>query len=396
MSYFTPKISSNQAVFRHVALMIETSNSYARGLIRGVRAFKRENHTWSVYLWEHSRNNTDLSWLENWKGDGIIARIENKQIANFIENTGLPAVDVSASRLLPQLPCIETNDLSIAELSFQHLQDRGFKHFAYCGDSRFNWSKLRHYHFSSIAKKSGYNCAVFDSSRASLDNAEHQSMINWIQSLPKPCGIMACYDIQGQRLLEACQHARVHVPDEVGVIGVDNDELLCELSSPTLTSIMPNSIKTGYEASALLERMMSGEEVSTQIQLIEPYDIKIRESTDILKIEDHIVANSIRFIQKHAHLNINVRDILHIIPVSRRVLESRFHKALGRTPHEEIINVKVQRAKQMLVETTLTIPLIAENTGFKHTEYFSVVFKKKAGMSPSVYRSKYSKSSPIE
>jgi LacI family transcriptional regulator len=375
---------------RHVALIIETSNDYARGLLRGIRAYIRERNAWVIYLGEHSRGESDASWLANWRGDGIIARIENQKVAQAVMRAGLPVVDVSAARCVPELPWVETNDEVIARLAIDHLLERGFKHFGFCGDPRFNWSKWRCQSFTRLAQEAGYDCSVYESpggnSAQSPWVVERDKMAEWVRSLPKPVGVMACYDIRGQQLLEACHLTDVVVPDEVAVIGVDNDPLLCALADPPLSSVIPNSHRTGYQAAVWLDHLMAGEPLETQVYRIEPLGIAERLSTDVLAIDDQEVSEAVRFIRHHACEDINVNDVLKIVPLSRRVLEKRFREALHRTPHDEILRVKLARVRELLTETELPLSMIAERAGFNHIEYMSVAFKKEFGIPPSQYR----------
>jgi LacI family transcriptional regulator len=199
-------------------------------------------------------------------------------------------------------------------------------------------------------------------------------------------GILAAYDIRGQRVLDACRGAGLAIPDEVAVLGVDNDELLCELASPPLSSVMPNTLRTGYEAAALLDRMMRGEAVRPVAHLIPPVGVVARQSTDVLALEDRAVAQAVRFIREHACEGINVGDVLQGVTLSRRVLEQRFRRLLGRTPREEILQVRLARVKQLLTETDLTLYQVAERTGFEHVEYLSVVFKRETGRTPRQFR----------
>lgn len=394
MSLFTSGFNENVSITnpqqKQVALLIETSNGYARGLLSGINIYLRENRPWSIFLSEYSRNNTDLTWLREWQGDGIIARIENEQTARFIKDAGLPTVDLSASRMIPSLPYVETNDQSIAQLAAEHFLERGFKHIGYYGDSRFRWSKLRCTYLEAYLAERGYHCHTFEATENPLGEkswkTEKDKLVQWLYDLPKPIGIMACYDICGQQLLEACRIARIAVPDEVAVLGVDNDELLCELSNPPLSSIQTNAVKTGYQAAVLLERMMSGEVIGGQMHLIEPLNVEVRLSTNVLAVEDKMVSDAVRFIRNHAYDDIQVQDILEQLKVSRRILESRFQKALGRTPHDEIINVKLKLVKRLLLDTKLSLAVIAERIGFKHTEYMSVVFKRATGIRPGEFR----------
>lgn len=375
---------------KRVALLVETSNSYARGVLEGITSYAREHHAWSVYLPEQRRGGAPPRWLSHWKGDGIIARIETPQIARLVAKTRLPVVDLSAARLVPHAPWVETDDYAIAALAADHLQQRGFKHFAYCGDGRFNWSKWRGEFFTGLLKSRGYECHVYQPPRAiTADdpwNKEEAEIARWLLSLPKPLGVMACYDIRGKQVADACRRAGLSVPDEVAVLGVDDDNLLCALAEPPLSSIAPNTHKTGYTAAALLDRMMSGTRVPADAHLIEPLGIITRQSTDVLAIEDRDVSEAIRLIREHACRGIRVSDLLKVIPISRRVLESRFKNLIGHTPHDEILRVRIDRARMLLSETNLKLAQVAQRTGFPHTEYLTVVFKRKTGVPPSLYR----------
>ena len=380
MSLFTSFPTKNSK-HKRVALLIETSNEYARRLLSGINNYIREHRPWSIYLSEYSRNNVDFTWLKGWQGDGIIARIENEQTARYILETNVPTVDLSAFRMIPSLPYLETDDRAIAAMAAEHLLDRGFTNFGFCGDTQFRWSSLRNHYFAEYLDNLGYPCHSYNGSEESIGE-----LIRWVQILPKPIGILACYDIRGRQLLEACRLAELSVPDEVGVLGVDNDELLCELSNPPLSSIKSNPLRTGYLAAELLDRMMSGEKVGALAQLIEPVDIHLRLSTDVLVVKDKLVSDAVRFIRNHALDDIQVQDVVDNLAVSRRSLEHRFRKALGRTPHEEIIEIKLKLVKRLLLETTLSLSVIAERAGFKHTEYMSVVFKRMTGIRPGQYR----------
>lgn len=368
-----------------VALLIETSNAYARGLLHGVVSYIREHEPWSFYLMEQGRGDDPPSWLAHWNGDGIIARIESERIAKAVVNSKLPTVDVSAGRYIPAIPWVETDDREIAHLATNHFLERGFKHFAYCGDDRFNWSRWRGDHFSKLLKAAGHRCHTFVPPRRQSDT-QITAMEGWLTQLPKPVGVFACYDIRGQQVLDACRNAGLAVPDEIAVLGVDNDELLCELSSPHLSSVIPDTHRTGYEAAALLARMMKGERLAVVEVRIAPIGVHRRQSTDVLATDDPHVVHAVRFIRHHACEPINVKDVLRAVPLSRKVLETRFKKLLNHTLHDEIMRVRVDRVKQLLVNTDLTLADIANRTGFEHSEYLSVAFKRETGFTPAVYR----------
>jgi LacI family transcriptional regulator len=382
-----PTLVSRRRGPRQVAVIVESSNAYARNLLRGVVNYVREHQPWSLHLVEQSRGEAAPGWLTEWKGDGILARIENQSIADAVLATGLPAVDLSAGRFASTLPWVETDDRKIAALAYQHLSDRGFQHFAFCGDDRFNWSRARGEEFTRLAQGHGTKVQVFPPAGQRVEvAAQIESLERWVKQLPKPIGVMACYDIRGQQLLDACRSAGVAVPEEVAVIGVDDDDLLCELTFPPLSSVVPNAIKTGYSAAALLDGMMHGAPREVVEIRVAPTGITARQSTDILAMEDRLVAGMMRFIRQHACDPIAVKDVVHEAAVSRRVLEKRFGQAIGRTPHELIVETRVSRVKTLLIATKLSLEEIAARTGFEHPEYMTVVFKRIVGDTPGRFR----------
>lgn len=374
---------------RKVALLIETSNAYARGLLQGIITYLQEHGPWSVYLPELRRGDPPPNWLGRWDGDGVIARIENAEIARVLSKLKVPIVDVSVARPLPKLPCFEIDEAAVGRLAARHFMERGFKNFAYCGNPRFVWSDLRGNNFMRVVSEEGYPVFACQSPSGEVgdDEADIERIAQWVAALPKPVGILACYDFRGRQVLDACRLRGIPVPDEVAVLGVDNDELLCNLCHPPMSSIIPNVQQTGYRAAELLDKLMAGQKISPEILYIEPIGIATRQSTDTLAIEDANLVRAIRYIREHACEGISVKDVLRAVPQSRRVLESRFKKQLGRTPHEEILRVQLDRARLLLTETELSMAQIAERSGFKHVEYFSAVFKREVGSPPSRYRS---------
>jgi LacI family transcriptional regulator len=376
-----------------VALLIETSNAYARELLYGIRSYLKEHQSWSIYLAEHGRGDVLPAWLRAWKGDGIIARVENQTIAEGLLATGLPTVDVSFGLERSPFPRVVTDSHAASRLAADHLLERGFQHFGYCGEARYHWSNLRSRVFFDHVTRSGSDCQVFQCPASRNESLawerELELIAAWIRGLPKPVGIMACWDIRGQQVLEACRRIGVAVPDEVSVIGVHNDELLCDLCDPPLSSVIPNARRAGHEAAALLDRMIGGESVSAQTILLEPIGIATRQSTDVVALTDAQISKAVRFIRERACEGITVDDVLRAVPMSRTVFERRFKKLLNRTPHDQILRVRIERVRTMLANTDLTLAQIAERTGFGHIEYLSVAFKRATGESPSRFRARF-------
>ena len=376
---------------KNIAVIVETSNSYARDILRGIHEYVRTRRGWTLYLTEHGRHEIDESFAGNWKFDGVIARIETDRMARIIKTMGVPTVDVSAARLIEGIPWVETDDEAITRLAIDHLKDCGLHNFAFFGDPFYNWSIWRQHAFERIVghpesvKSRIFNLPARKEPRVRWWT-QRDAIRAWLESLPKPIGIFACYDACGQQLLEICHYYDIMVPEDVAVVGVDNDNLLCELATPTMSSVVPNSFGTGAYAAEILDYMMSGKTLAGRKYSMEPLGVRKRVSTDVLTVGDPHVAKAVAYIRQNAHQNIRVEDVLGIVPLSRRVLEARFRKALNRTPHQEILRVRTNAVRELLLETDMSLFEISEALGIEHPEYLSVFFKKETGLTPSQYR----------
>jgi len=379
-----------------VALLIESSRSYGRRTLFGVARYVREHRPWSIFLQERSLGDKSPAWLKDWVGDGIIARVESRQIANGIRRLGVPAVDVRYLLRNLGMPSVRPDDAAAARLAFEHLRERGFRHFAFCGFNGADYSDVRRDSFLECATKSKLPCNVYSDPlkirKASTQEYEARGLkdgehvARWLEGLPKPVGVMACNDIRGQQVLNACRAAGISVPEEVAVIGVDNDEMLCELSDPPLSSVSLDTERIGYEAAAILDQMLAGKKLKQPVVFIQPAGVITRRSTDVLAIEDRHITTATRFIRERACEGIDVSDVLKIVPLSRSTLERRFFHVLGRSPKDEILRTRLTRAKQLLAETDFSLAQVADKVGFDHPEYLSVIFKKKTGLTPGEYR----------
>jgi LacI family transcriptional regulator len=375
----------------HVALLIETSRGYGRSLLQGVIRYQREHRPWSIYFQPHALGAPPPLWLKNWQGDGILARIDERTMARAIRRTGLPAVDLRFSVSKLGLPGVGIDNHAVVRLAFEHLAACGFKLFGFCGPPprRNAWMDLRRDLFQQLVHEAGLTCHIFETTPEAAMNAwedEQEQIASWILRLPKPIGIMASNDDRGQQVLDACRRVNVLVPDDVAVIGVDNDEILCNLSSPPLSSVDINTQQVGYEAASLLERMMAGKPAPEQPLLLAPHGVVSRESTDVLATHDRVLAAAIRHIREHACEGLRLKDSARWTNLSRRELERRMRKLIGRSPKEEITRIQLERAKQLLAETNLAAAVIAQKCGFVEPKYFSQVFHTKIGLTPGAYR----------
>jgi LacI family transcriptional regulator len=377
----------------HVALIVETSLGAGREILRGIAQYVREHGPWSIYHEPRNLEDSAPTWLKGWRGDGIIVRLQNKRITSAVVDAKLPAVDVLGAMPHPAVPLVHVRDASISRLAAEHLLERGFRNFGYCGIEGANWSKQREEAFVGLVGQAGCACSVYHLPAVSRTDhsweAEQQDLAEWVSQLPRPAGVMVCHDPRGQRVLEACRRANVTVPEEVAVIGVDNDEPICEVSAPPLSSVIPDFRGIGYQAAALLDRLMHGEPQPEGPMYLEPLGVAARLSTDALALEDRDVADAMRFIRQHACDRIGVEDVAKHVSLSRSVLKRRFRKSLDRSVHDEIIRVRIKRVQELLAQTDLPIGLIAQKTGFRHQEYLGVAFRAQVGQTPGAYRRQY-------
>ena len=393
-----------------VAVLIESSRSFGRGLIEGISRYSRLHGPWSMYFEPQGLGVAPPSWLNRWDGDGILVRIDDQRMAAAVLATGVPALDLRGRLPGLPLPFIGGDNEAITKMAFDHLLERGLRRFAFCGvpAGQMKALDLRRERFVERVRAAGFECDVFMTAPksqgvsddviglsgatpaidfGSMDwEVEQSALAGWVAELPKPIGIMACHDPRGYQLIDACRRASVMVPDEVAIVGVDNDNVLCSMANPPMTSIATDGERTGYEAAAWLNRMMHGEPGPTEPVLIPPRRIYARRSSDMLAIDDPDIAKAVRFIRDHACEGVRVDAVVRHVAMSRSVLERRFKQLIGRTLKSELLRIQVDRSKQLLAETDLPMAAIATQTGFAAEKYFSDAFHRETGQRPTVYR----------
>lgn len=379
-----------------IALLIESHRTYERNLLRGIAAYAHVHGPWSFFQQVRAPGNVVLTRLEKWGGDGLIMRCESRKLIQHIQKLNIPTVDLLGWYDLEDIPTLDTDHRAVAHMAADHLIEHGFEQFAYCGFDGLYYSERRREYFTEYLSELGYKVSVFQCPRQSHDRdsstfeahgvLDAEALAAWVASLPKPVGLMACNDARGEHVLDACSQCGIVVPDETAVIAVGNDDVVCDLCAPTLSSIEPNTRKMGYEAAALLDRMISGEDLPTVKILVGPLDVITRQSTDVLTIADGDVAAAMHFIREHAAEGVNVEDVLEHVGVSRSTLERRFARFVGRSPKAEIIRAQLHRVKQLLSRTDYPLVKIAQLAGFNHVEYMCNIFKDKTGQTPGQYR----------
>ena len=380
-----------------VALLIEESREIGRSLLRGVAQYSRIHGPWIFYrevpFYDPLTLSERVQRIKEWRPDGIIMR-EQGQLDTALLELNIPIIYSGHRRgIAPGIPNILGDDRQIGTMAADYLVDKGFRHFGFCGFKNMWWSDDRGHFFAERLRAKGFDVEFYPHPPGRKQPAwseEPDFMAEWIKTLPKPCAIFACTDDRCRQLSEACKRAGIKVPEEVALLGADNDELVCEFASPPLSSIVLNAEKTGHDAAAVLHRMMQGETVGEITVPIPAPRVVTRQSTDIMAIDDPVVAQALNYIREHYRKGILVDEIAQEIGVSRRVLEIHFRKTMNRSIFEEVLRLRMDHACVLLTETNLSISQVAEALNYEEIKYFSRGFKKVIGISPLAYRKEQS------
>jgi LacI family transcriptional regulator len=333
--------------------------------------------------------------LHAWHVSGIIADLDDPHVAKIMRGLDVPLVGFGGGygwrAMLPNIPYFLSDNAAIARLGAEHLLRRGFRHFAFCGypTTKINgWSAERECTYVSLLAKSGYFCSIYKQPHWTNQDWEsfYKPLCRWLRSLPTPLGLMAANDKRARQILEACRICKLRVPADVAVIGVDNDEMICELSDPTLSSVVQGCDKIGYEAAALLDTMMSGRGPQRREFVVPPVGVVPRRSTDTLAITDERVTSALELINERAHEGWKVNDVVKAVGVSRSTLENHFKAALGRTVSDELRQVRLEQVRHLTVETELPLKQIAARAGFRSVQHMTSAFHHYTGETPAKYR----------
>lgn len=386
------KESTNSAM-PHIAVIVETSTSFGRRVIRGIGRYARENGPWSVYLEQRSIFDAPPGWLKSWQGQGIICNLATPELDRVTRRLEIPFVDLSNPNDDQAAPQVLNDDIAVGRMAAEYLLNNGFRRCGFVGHTGVYWSDLRLEGFQQAITQAGGSCDVFHPGghprrRFGLRSweAELKEMAKWLSELEHPVGLMAATDFRALQILDACREGGIAVPEQAAVLGVDDEEVAHEAAQPSLSSVIPNAELIGYRAAEVLNGLMNGVSPTQHQQLIEPVGVVTRQSTSLLAIQDTFVATAMQFIRLNACSGINVNDVLKHMRMSRTALQQRFLKQTNRTIHDEIIAVRITRIQELLARTDLSLPQIADRVGINDTPYLSVLFKKHTGITLSDYR----------
>ncbi|MDO5581438.1 MAG: substrate-binding domain-containing protein [Planctomycetia bacterium] len=376
-----------------VAVILDLSVGSARDLLRGILQYLRTNGPWNLNYVSKAVGIIDPSNLLTWEGDGVIAHVPSPDVFEQIRSKNCPFILLSEEEysLSKDLSghFVKCDNPEIGKLSARHLLQQGFKHFAYIPHLEpFTWCAEREKAFVESLEAEGKKCLIFPAKKAGETDwfSQRERMCSWLKDLPKPVGILAANDFRGRQILEACQRCGIPVPYQAGVLGVNDDQLVCEMNYPSLSSIAVNWSEGGYKAAELLDRIMSGEPLPKDPYFYGNPRIVSRNSTEKIQTSDELAIRILELIRINEAAQLRVADIVHCLNVSQRSAETRFKKATGHSIIEEIKRERMRKIRSMLEETDHSVNEIARISGFENANYLGKIFKEEFGLTLGEYR----------
>ncbi len=380
-----------------VALLIESSRTYGRGILRGIAHYAHAHGPWSIFSEERELHGGIPRALKQWQGDGIIARIENRRMARELLGWGVPVVDVLGNEPYPAIAGFDTDAVTVARLAGEFFTAAGFRAIAFCGYRGIPFSDRRERALAAHLARQGRRLLVCSPKPAGsfarhIQAVEQSGMTtekviaDWLRKQPRPLALFACNDVRARQVLNACREQGLRVPEEIAVMGVDNDDVLCSLCEPSLTSIQPDTERLGFAAAACLHHLIRGGSPPAEIQQLQPLGIIERDSTDVISVADPIVVRALRFIRDQLAGGIGVKEVLAEVGRSRTDLENRFHRHLQTSVRTEIVRQRLLRARSLLRQTDLRIDEVARRSGLGTAGQLCRLFRARLKTTPGHFR----------
>ncbi|WP_391529195.1 XylR family transcriptional regulator [Photorhabdus akhurstii] len=382
----------------HITLLFNANKAYDRQVIEGIGEYLQACQcNWDIFIEEDFT--TKLNSLKTLQSDGVIADFDDIEIQRTFSQLDTPIIGVGGSyhqeNHYPAAHYIATNNFALIESAFNHLKDKGIKRFAFYGlpqTSGKRWAIEREYAFRQLVEKEKYQGVVYQGMETTPENwfYAQNRLKDWLQTLPPNTGIIAVTDARARHILAACEHLNIPIPDKICVIGIDNEEIARFLSRTELSSVVQGTQQMGYQAAKLLHQLLRGYVPKKyHRQLIPPLKVIARQSTDFRALNDPAVIQAMHYIRHNACKGIRVEQVIDAVGMSRSNLESRFKNEFGQTIHTIIHNEKLDKVKNLLIQTSISISEIVTVCGYSSLHYFYSMFKRNYNMTPKEYRDKY-------
>ncbi|OFQ18177.1 MULTISPECIES: XylR family transcriptional regulator [Haemophilus] len=377
-----------------IALLFNANKVYDRQVVEGIGQYIQASQCmWDIFVEDEFVYHTNT--INQLSIDGIIADFDDPKTVELLQHTLIPTIAVGSSYkqvdFYPHFPYVATDNAALVEMALSHLQEKGLSQFAFYGlqvNTHKHWSIERRDAFVELMEKNHYPIYLYEGVQVHAQNwlEEQQKLIVWLKSLPSHTGIIAVTDARARHLLQACEYSKIAVPEELCVIGIDNEELIQYLSRVSLSSVEQGAREIGYQAAKLLHKLFNGQKAPSTPILIPPITVHTRNSTDYRSLSDPLVIQAMHYIRHRACHGIKVEQVLDHLEISRSNLEQRFKNEMDRTIHQVIHEEKIARAKNLLEQTDISIQEIADICGYPSVQYFYSVFKKEFEMTPKEFR----------
>ena len=382
---------------KRIGILVERQRAYGRSICLGISRFAQGHDDWSMRMLEWSDADNPRRLREY---DGFIVRVLNARIARVFQSTGKPVVDVFHECDWPGFSFVDQHARIVGQMAARHFIEHKFAHFAFCGFNGRRYSDKRRDAFARCLALNRFACSVYDTPAAEISNfdrtvireeqlalsKDNRRLKKWICDLPKPVAVFCAHDLRAYQLIETCRHCGIRIPEDVAILGVDNDELVCNFVTPTLSSIDLNGEKVGETAAALLSQMMADRNLPPQFVPIKPAGLVERKSTQVYPIDPPWLSDALVFIRSNVARRLTAADVHAHVGRSHTLVSDAFRQALGLTVQQEIQRTRLAEAHRLVTTTGLPLSAVAAQSGFASVQYFCTSFTKAFGKPPSDLR----------
>lgn len=378
-----------------ILLLIDFSSEFSRGILKGLIQYSKDHGPWifyrlpSYYKTLYGEKGV-IQWAKEWKADAIIARWDEEG-THLLTSLNIPIILQNYKSRSDYFSNLTGDYIGTGEMAAHFFIKRRYQNFAFYGNKGVIWSQERAEGFRKEIEKAGGNYYYFESENLDGEqwSSSHLQLDNWLLSLPKPIALFACDDSFALRVSEICKINNIAIPDEIALMGVDNDELICNLSDPTISSIVLDVEKGGYEAGRLMDQLIHHQREEPFNIVIRPTRFELRKSTEKYNITNEYILQVVHYIEKNFTSEINIEELTRLVPLSRRNLEVKFKNEMGTTIYQFILNCRIDYFTHLLLTTNRPLFDLAIDAGFSDYKNISRLFKRMKGCTPLEYREKF-------
>lgn len=385
-----------------ILLLTDFSSGYSRNLLKGIVRYSKEVGNWSfqrmpLYYRMLYGENGVVEWAKKWQADAIIAQLTDVNI-ELLNDLNIPIIVQNYRDRNKAVSNLTGDYFNTGVMAAKFFLNRGYRNFAFYGFKGAIWSRERADGYSHEIEKQGYKLAILENDNKDREewSYNHTVLGNWLQSLPKPVALFACDDHFALQISETCNVYNINVPDDIAILGVDNDDLLCNISDPPLSSIVLDVENGGYNAGKLLHQLITKEITEPFNIVVNPLIIERRKSTEKYAVSDKNIRTILNYIEKNYANHLSVEELVKQVPLSRRVLEKKFKEETGESLYQYIQNYRIDQFTRLLITTDYSLFEAALQSGFENYKNVSRVFRKYKSLSPAEYRKRYKCNSSVE